>query len=248
MITESTWTFSSDSGIARVLERQQFLALVGLSTVAILVALWAALSYAPTEAQMGHIQRIFYFHVPAAYTAFLAFAVVAAGGAAYLRTRNMTWDVLARSSAEIGVLFTTIALVSGSFWAKPVWGAWWTWDPRLTTTALLWLMYVSYLLLRSAIPEPDRQAVFGAVAGIASFANVPIVFMSIRWWRSLHPAVASPGRFGISSEMLVALIIALSAFTLLYICLMLLRTHIEISQRRLEEARLALGLYAWKGE
>jgi heme exporter protein C len=237
-----------DSLTFRIVEGRGFYFLTGLSGAAFLVALWAAFSFAPTEATMGHIQRIFYFHVPAAYTAFLAFAVVAAAGAAYLRTRNLQWDVLARSSAEIGVLFTTIALISGSLWAKPVWGAWWTWDPRLTTTALLWLMYASYLLLRSAIPEPDRQAAFGAVAGIASFANVPIVFMSIRWWRSLHPAVVNPGRSSISSEMLIALGIGLVAFTLLYVCLLLLRAHVEESQRRLEEARLALGLYAWKGE
>ena len=232
---------------ARAVDGRRFLALAGLSAAAILVALWAAFSYAPTEAEMGHVQRIFYFHVPAAYTAFLAFAVVAAGGALYLRTRNLWWDVLARSSAEIGVVFTTAALVSGSLWAKPVWGAWWTWDPRLTTTALLWLLYASYLLLRSAVPEPHRQAAFGAVVGIVGFADVPIVFMSIRWWRSLHPAVMNPGRLSISSEMLVALIIALAAFTLLYVCLLLLRAHVEESRRRLEEAKQALGLYAWKG-
>ena len=248
MSTEPFRTYAPDSLIVRLLERGHYQALVGVTVLAMFAALWAALSYAPTEAEMGHIQRVFYFHVPAAYTAFLAFAVVAAAGAAYLRSRDMLWDVVARSSAEIGVLFTSIALVSGSLWAKPVWGTWWTWDPRLTTTALLWLMYVSYLLLRTAIPEPDRQAVFSAVAGIASFANVPIVFMSIRWWRSLHPAVANPGRLGITSEMLLALVVALAAFTLLYVCLMLLRAHVEVSQRRLEETRLALGLYAWKGE
>jgi len=218
-----------------------------LAAAALAISTFLSLVVAPPDAVQGDVQRLMYIHVPAAWLAYLSFLVVFVASIAYLRTKKARWDRLAGASAEIGVMFTALAIVLGALWGKPIWGTWWTWDPRLTTTALLWLLYASYLLLRSAVPEPHRQAAFGAVVGIVGFADVPIVFMSIRWWRSLHPAVMNPGRLSISSEMLVALIIALAAFTLLYVCLLLLRAHVEESRRRLEEAKQALGLYAWKG-
>src|SRR4030042_1770353 len=147
--------------------------LLAATLVVGLVALYMAFVYAPKEATMGHVQRIFYFHVGAAWTAFLAFFVVFLGGLAYLRTSERRWDALALSSAEIGVVFTTIALAMGSIWAKPAWGAWWTWDPRLTTTTVLWLIYVSYLILRSTIDEPGQRAPAAAGVGVGGLVGGP---------------------------------------------------------------------------
>lgn len=216
--------------------------LLAASALSILAALYFAFVYAPEEATMGQVQRIFYFHVPAAWISFLAYFVVFAAGVGYLRTRRMRWDIVARCSAEIGVLFTTLALITGSLWAKPVWGTWWSWEPRLTTTLVLWLIYVGYLLLRSAIPQPDQRAVFASVVGIVGFVDVPIVFGSIRWWRTVHPVVVDTGGFDMAQPMLVALLVSLAAFTMLYIVLMLVRVTLEHSKEDLERLRRAVGL------
>ena len=218
-------------------------ALLGATLAVWLLALYMAFIYAPKEATMGHVQRIFYFHVGAAWTAFLAFFVVLLGGLAYLRTRDRRWDALALSSAEIGVVFTTITLATGSIWAKPAWGAWWTWDPRLTTTTVLWLIYVSYLILRSTIDEPERRARFAAVVGIVGFVDVPIVFLSIRLWRTIHPVLVKSEGFDMAPEMVHALIAALLACTLLYAYLLLVRTSLERRRLEVEAAKRAIGLY-----
>jgi heme exporter protein C len=217
-------------------------ALLGTTLAVGLVALYMAFVYAPREATMGDVQRIFYFHVGAAWTAFLAFFVVFLGGLAYLRTGDRRWDALALSSAEIGVVFTTITLATGSIWAKPAWGAWWTWDPRLTTTTVLWLIYVSYLILRGAIDEPDRRARLAAVVGIAGFVDVPIVFLSIRLWRTIHPVLVESRGFDMAPEMVYALIAALLACTLIYAYLLLVRTSLERRRLELEAAKRALSL------
>jgi heme exporter protein C len=206
-----------------------------------LVALYMAFVYAPKEATMGDVQRIFYFHVGAAWTACLAFFVVFLGGLAYLRTRDRRWDALALSSAEIGVVFTTITLATGSIWAKPAWGTWWTWDPRLTTTTVLWLIYVSYLILRGAIDEPERRASFAAAVGIVGFVDVPIVFLSIRLWRTIHPVLVKSQGFDMEPPMVHALLAALLACTLLYAYLLLVRTSLERRRLEVEAARQALG-------
>ena len=218
-------------------------ALLGATLAAGLLALYMAFVYAPKEATMGDVQRIFYFHVGAAWTALLAFFVVLLGGLAYLRTRDRRWDALALSSAEIGVVFTTLTLATGSIWAKPAWGAWWTWDPRLTTTTVLWLIYVSYLILRSTIDEPERRARFAAVVGIVGFVDVPIVFLSIRLWRTIHPVLVESEGFEMAPGMVHALLVALLACTLLYAYLLLVRTSLERRRLELEAAKRALGLY-----
>jgi heme exporter protein C len=217
--------------------------LLGVTLAMGLLALYMAFVYAPKEATMGDVQRIFYFHVGAAWTAFLAFFVVFLGGVAYLRTQDRRWDALSLSSAEIGVVFTTIALATGSIWAKPAWGAWWTWDPRLTTTTVLWLIYVSYLILRSTIDEPDRRARFAAVVGIVGFVDVPIVFMSIRLWRTIHPVLVKSEGFDMAPAMVYALLAALLAYTLLYAYLLLVRTSLERRRLEVEAAKRALGFY-----
>jgi len=202
-----------------------------------------AFVYAPKEATMGHVQRIFYFHVASAWTALLAFGVVFLASIAFLRSRDLRWDALALSAAEIGVLFTTLVLITGPLWAKPAWGAWWTWDPRLTTTLVLWLIYVSYLLLRSVVEEPSRRATFAAVVGIVGFVDVPIVFMSIRWWRTIHPVVVTASGFHLAGPMVVAMATALVAFTLLFICLLVLRLSLEQARQEVEHLRHRLGIY-----
>jgi heme exporter protein C len=208
--------------------------LTAVTLLLFLLALWAAFILAPPEKTLGDVQRIFYFHVACAWTAFLSFFVVFVGGLAYLRSHDLKWDVLAFSSAEMGVVFTSLALLTGSIWAKHAWGSWWEWEPRLATTLLLWLIYVSYLLLRSALPERSRRATFSAVFGIVGFVDVPVVFMSIRWWRSIHPAVVSGKGMDMVASMWPAFFLALAAFSLLYVSLMLLRTSLEQAKLELE--------------
>src|SRR5579863_9292277 len=151
-------------------------------------AAYASLFIAPTERTMGTLQRIFYFHAAAAWAGMTAFSVTFVSNLLYVWLRKPRWDALGVSSAEVGLAFITTVLITGPIWAKPAWGIYWTWDARLTSTFVLWLLYVSYLLLRTMIEEPDRRALLSALFGIFAFIDVPIVFGAIRWWRTQHPA------------------------------------------------------------
>jgi heme exporter protein C len=162
-------------------------AFVLLSGALMVLAGYAALFIAPDEKTMHAIQRIFYFHVPSAICAFTAFFVVFIANFAYLGTRDMKWDWLAVAGAEVGVVCSTIVLITGPIWAHPVWGIWWTWDARLTSTFVLWLLYTAYLLLRGFLDDPQRKATFTAVFGIFAFLDVPLVYFSNRLWRTQHP-------------------------------------------------------------
>lgn len=196
--------------------------------IAMLAALYLALVYAPTERTMGDIQRIFYFHVASAWVGMLAFLVVFVASIAYLLTRRVSWDIYAQSSAEIGVFFTTIVLITGPIWAKPIWNTWWTWDPRLTTTLILWFLYLAYGKLRSAIGEEEKKARLAAVFGILAFIVVPIDFFAIRWWRTMHPgALVSSNRIALAPDMLQAFFVSLFAFSLLYCYFMIRSVRIE---------------------
>ena len=208
-----------------------------LALTLLLAALVAAFVVAPTEREMGDVQRIFYFHVASAWTAFLAFFVVFLASIAYLRTKTPRWDIVAASAAEIGIVFTTLTLISGSVWARSAWGTWWTWEPRLTTTLMLWLIYVSYLILREMVEEPDRRAAFAAVFGIIGFVDVPIVFMSIRWWRTLHPQVVGSEGFDMEATMLPALFLSVIAFTVVFLHILILRAGLERSRHEMMELR-----------
>src|ERR1700680_4663193 len=148
---------------------------------------YAALFIAPDEATMHEVQRIFYFHLSAWMTSFTAFAVVFISNIAYLRTRHLKWDCLGVAAAEVGIACCSIGLLTGPLWARPVWGIWWTWDARLTTTFILWLLYVSYLLLRGLLDDPQKRASLSAVYGIFAFLDVPMVYVSNRLWRTQHP-------------------------------------------------------------
>jgi len=201
--------------------------LIGLTALAMVISLYLVFVYAPTERTMGVVQRIFYFHVPSAWVGFLAFLVAFVAGIAYLARREWCWDALETASIEIGVVFSTIALVTGSLWARPTWNTWWTWDPRLTTTLVLWIYYVSLLLLRQMVENEERQARFSAVLSIVGFVNVPIVFLAIRLWRTIHPVLFTSEGFGLESSMLLTLLVSLLTFTLLYLCLLWLRVRQE---------------------
>ena len=171
--------------------------LSALAVAALLaIAGYAALFLAPTERTMGLIQRIFYFHVPSAWTAFVAFFTCFVANIAYVLRRAPRWDWLGVSSAEVGLAFCTAVLVTGPIWAKPVWGVWWTWDARLTSTFVLWVLYASYLLLRTLVSDPERRAVVSAVFGIFAFLDVPLVYLSIRLWRTQHPQPVIAGGTG----------------------------------------------------
>jgi len=162
--------------------------LVILGAVLMLVDVYLIFMVAPTDSVLGNVQRVFYFHVPMAIMSFLAFTVVFVAGILYLVKRNEKWDRLAHAAAEVGVVFVTLALITGIIWARPVWGVWWTWEPRLTTTLILWLIYVSYLMIRAYAPNRAQGAVYAAVVGIVGFVDVPIVYYSVQWWRSIHPS------------------------------------------------------------
>jgi heme exporter protein C len=215
---------------------------VGLALVAMLsmgAALYAALLYAPTERLQGDVQRIFYFHVPLAWTSYLAFFVVFVASAAYLVKRAPLMDAIARSSAEVGLLFTTMMLITGSLWARPIWGTWWSWDARLTTTLLLWFIYVGYLMLRSSVEDEEKAARYAAVIGIVGAIDIPIIHQSVVWWRSLHPesVVLASGGPAMPTSMLIALLVSLAAFTILYVVLVLLRTRLELARADLRGLR-----------
>lgn len=184
------------------------------------VATWMGLFYAPTETVMGHIQRIFYFHMGTVWAATVAFTVVFVASIRYLRTEAAKWDVLAYCSAEIGVVLLTLTIITGSIWAKPVWGTWWTWDPQLTTTFILWVLYAVYLLLRSGAGGRGKRARYSAIFAIVAFVDLPIVYVSARIKRGISPVVFGPGGGGIDPAMMHTLLVTLVGFTLLFVLLL----------------------------
>jgi len=201
-----------------------------MSFLLILLSITAVFYYAPVEKTMGLVQKIFYFHVASAGTGFLAFAVVFVSSVLFLWKKKEVFDYWAYCAAEIGVLFTSLVLVTGPLWAKPIWNAYWTWDPRLTTTLILWLIYVGYLLLRKMITSPEKAARISAVYGIIGFVDVPIVYLSTRLWRTIHPGyVMGLGgeNSGLDPRMFQVLILCLAAFTFLFFTLLLIRIDIE---------------------
>jgi len=192
-----------------------------------LVSTYAAFIYAPTEIIMGPIQRIFYFHMGTVWVATIAFIIVFVASIMYLINGKRKWDVLAYTSAEIGVFFITLTIITGSIWAKPVWGTWWTWDPQLTTTFILWILYIVYLLIRSSSGYDDKKAKYSAVFAIIAFIDLPLVYISARVMRGISPVVFGPGGGGIEPKMFTALLITLVSFTLLFILLLVERVKIE---------------------
>jgi len=214
--------------------------------VKLVAALWmAAAGYviffiAPDESTMHAIQRIFYIHVSSAWTAGVGFFCVAVAGVLYLIKREPRYDWAGIAAAETSLAFTTVVLVTGPIWAKPIWGIWWTWDPRLTSTFVTWLMYVAYLLIRTLVDDKQRRAVLCAVYGIFAFVDVPLVFMTIRWWRGQHPspvlAGAQPGS-GLDPTMKGVLFFTWGATLVLFAVLMRARFRLEAIRGETEELR-----------
>jgi len=203
------------------------------SLVLIPVSLYMVFVYAPTEAT-GDVQRIFYYHVATAWNAFAFFAAVAVASAMYLFTRVEAWNHAARTLGELGVLFTTLTLIAGSLWARPIWNVWWTWDPRLTTTLILWFIYVAYLLVQAAGEESSRQRRIGAIVGVVGFVDIPLVHYSAILWRSIHPVVITRESAGMPAEMFVTMILSVIAFTALGLFLWGHRMEVEALAERVE--------------
>ena len=207
--------------------------LLGLSFILIIVSLYLVFIYVPTERTMGVVQRIFYFHVPIAWSAFLAFFVVFIGSILYLWKRAAKWDFIANASAQVGFIFITLVLITGAIWAKPIWGAWWVWEPRLTTALVLWFIYIAYLLVRSYATEESKGARFAAIVGIVGFIDVPIVALAITLWRTQHPGpVIFEG--GLAPTMLLTLLVCIFAFTALYAFLLIQTVSIKNDEAQIK--------------
>lgn len=211
----------------------------------LVATIWMALVVAPPDAVQGDAQRLMYLHVPVAWLAYLAYGVTATCSLLWLipRTRSMRWDSLAASSAEIGVMFTALTMLLGALWARPVWGIWWTWDARLVTTAVLFFLYLGYLALRRVPSSPDARARRSAIVALLAFADVPVVHLSVIWWRTLHqqPTVLNPElKPQIHGVMAGTLFLAVAAFTVLYAHLLLRRYR--LSQLAAERDRLILEI------
>jgi heme exporter protein C len=205
------------------------------------LALYMAFLGAPRESSMKDLQRIFYFHVPAGITALTAFGVNFIAAVFYLIRRDRWWDRLALASAEVGVMFLSMLLTTGPFWAKPAWFVWWAWTPRLTSSLVLWMLYVAYLLIRNYVADPERRAQMSAVFAIVAFVDVPIVWFSIRWWRDIHPApMLETG--GLSPSMRPALLLCWVVFQLLFVYL--LRRRLSLEQARQDVDDLARAVEA----
>jgi heme exporter protein C len=225
---------------AKIASRRAETILGVLAAAGLVASAIMSLAVAPPDATQGNVQRLMYVHVPSAWLAYLSFGVVFACSIAYLVTKKIRYDRVAHGSAEIGVVFTALTIVLGSLWGKPVWGTYWTWDPRLTTTAIMLLMYIGYLAVRRLPDDPARRARWAAVVGIVAFADVPIVQLSVEWWRSLHqgPTVRLLGPSTIAPIMAATLFLAVAAFTVLYLYLMVVRLRVG----RLEERAVAEAL------
>ncbi len=206
-----------------------------LGAVGMAISQWCIFFYAPIEAHMGLVQKIFYIHLPVAWWGFMSFFVVFVASIAYLKTRKAHWDALAKAAAEVGVLCATLALITGSIWARHSWGVWWTWDPRLTTALIMCFVYTGYLVLRGLDMPAGRNANIRAVVGIVAFIDVPLVFLSARLWRSIHPAVFASKGGGLDAQMLTTLLVCLGTFGLIWLALVLFRKAQLEQQAALEE-------------
>jgi len=205
------------------------------------VTTYLALVYAPTEVVMGDVQRVFYFHVSTAWVGMLGFLAAAVAGIAYLRTQDLKWDIVEAAAVEISLVFFFITIVLGSIWARPVWNTWWTWDPRLTTASITELIYIAYFMLRQGLEEPERRARFGAVYTLLAAVSVPITFMAIRMYRTIHPVVIGAGQgesLPLTPEMRTAFFFALFAFTVIFVDLFWNRLRMGRLQEKVEQLKL----------
>ena len=215
-----------------------------VSAVLLAIATWLVFFYAPMELVMGQVQRIFYFHVANAWVGMLGFMVAAVAGIVYLRTHDLEWDIIELAAVEISLVFFITTIVTGSIWAYPAWGTWWTWDPRLTTAAILEMIYIAYLLLRQGIEDPERRARFGAVYTLIGALSVPITFLSIRLFRTIHPALigtassAAQGGFDMTPRMLQTFFFSLLTFSVIFSTLLWHRIRLGRLAEKVEQMKL----------
>jgi len=215
-----------------------------LSILMLIVATVMVFFYAPLEATMGAVQKVFYFHVSCAWAGMLSFLVAAVAGAVYLRTHKIDWDVASLAAVEVGMVFMLITILSGSIWARPIWNTWWTWDPRLTTVTIMELIYAAYLLLRQGLEDAERRARFGAVYAIVGFLSVPMTFFSIRFFRTIHPLLiggsdpSSIGAFDMTPRMLHTFIFSLVTFSFIFADLLWHRLRLGSLASYVEQKRL----------
>ena len=215
-----------------------------VSLILLLIATLMVFFYAPLEAVMGLVQKVFYFHVAAGWVGMISFLVAAFAGVAYLRTSNRKWDIVGLSAVEIGMVFAFINIVTGSIWARPIWNTWWTWDPRLTTAAIMMLIYAAYFMLRSGIEDPNRRARFGAVYAIIGFLSVPLTFFSARLFRTIHPIViganqpGAEGSFDMTGTMLVTFLFSLLTFTFIFADLLWHRIRLGRLADKVEQLKM----------
>ena len=198
----------------------------------VIAAAYASFYVAPTERTMGEIQRIFYLHAASGWAGMTAFFVCFIANILYVFTRKARWDWIGVSSAEVGLAFTSILLITGPIWAHPVWGIWWTWDARLTSTFILWLLYIAYLLLRNMVEEPDRRALLSAIFGIFAFIDVPLVFGAIRWWRTQHPQPVIMGGPGSGLEPTMRSVFFFSVLAMHALMVLLLSERYRLEKMR----------------
>jgi heme exporter protein C len=218
-----------------------------ISVILLIAATGLVFLYAPTEAVMGQVQRVFYFHVASAWLGMLGFLIAAVCGGVYLRTGERKWDIASLGAVEIGIVFSFITVVSGSIWARPIWNTWWTWDPRLTTVTIMLLVYAAYLMLRSGIEDPDRRARFGAIYAMVGFLSVPLTFFSARLFRTIHPIVigmnqpGATGAFDMTSRMKLTFFFGLLTFTVLFADLLWHRIRLGWLEDRVEQLKMKLN-------
>ena len=221
-------------------------ALVALALVTMIASLYASLIYVPTDRAQGDVQRLFYLHVPAALTMYLAILLVFIASLLYLQSRNAQWDEVAAAGGEMGLLFGTIVIITGPIWAKPIWGAWWTWDARLTSFFILWLIFVAYVMMRSYGGSPEQVARFCAVLAILGFVGMPITHYAVEWFRTMHPdpVIMTEGGLGrgVPGSMLLTFAIGMGATVFLFANLFALRLRLERQTRRVQEMRRRLDL------
>lgn len=215
-----------------------------LSVLLFLGALGMVFIYAPLEVTMNYVQKIFYFHIATGWVGMLGFLAAAAAGVIYLVKHDQKWDIIELAAVEISLVFFFITIIAGSIWARPTWGAYWTWEPRLTTAAILEMVYIAYLLLRQGIDDPDRRARFSAVYTLIGAISVPITFMSIRLFRTIHPVVigtnsaATTGTFDMTSKMLITMFFALFTFSVIFVTLFWHRIRLGQLSQQVEELKL----------
>lgn len=216
------------------------LILWAISLLGMTLTIWLAFLYAPTDAIEGQPQRIFYVHVPVAWVGMLAFVVMAVAGVAYLWRKDERWDWVARAAAEIGTVFISLALITGSIWGRTTWGTWWTWDARLTTTLILWFIYIGYLMLRNYMGRTAASARAGAVMAIICVIDVPIIYESVNWWRTLHPTAEVGVAGALPPSVVLTLMVSLTTFTVLYAVLMISAYQLQRAQTLAQRLRVDL--------